>query len=291
MATDGGWVYTAWGYGKVQEQTRYKATITFDWGGTGYLNPSSTSTSIHFSIKLFTASRKTFQYDWGITQDFSLLYSLLQKQLSLPPNVQLTLYYPKGKLLKVLPTDSPLKLRLKSCAKLVGISKQNFTWDPVKKSQNIELSEDLLTVKKKDESEVMFESVLGTACMSSGVHQWQVKIDFLLDYEEEEDVFVGVANKNINLARSPLEIEYWGFMCIASRKFSQQVNEEFGENACAGDVLNVKLEYRENKGVLSFGKNGNDFGVAFSEIPPGVHPVVTLNYPKIQISLGKSSGI
>ena len=126
MATDEKWVYTAWGYGKVLEQTRFKASVKLTWGGTIYLPPSSISSSIHFSIKLFSSGRKTFQYEWGISQDFSLLFSLLQKQLSLPPNVQLSIYYTKGKLIKLLSTDSPLKLKLKSHIKFIGITKQNF---------------------------------------------------------------------------------------------------------------------------------------------------------------------
>ena len=289
MATDEKWIHTQWGYGKIMEQNRFKATVKFSWGGIGYLNTSSLTSSVHFSIKLFASGRKTFQYDWGINQDFSLLFSLLQKQLSLPPNIQLNLYYPKGKLVKILPSDSPLKLKLKSHTKFVGITKQNFTWDLNKKSANIELLDDLLTIKKKDDSEIMFESVLGTVSLNNGVHQWEIKMDFFMEYEEEEEVFIGVAAKNINLTKNPLEIEYWGFMCVACKKFAQGVNEEYGEFIATGDVVSVKIEFKDNKGVLNFGKNGNDFGVAFSDVPPGVYPVVTLNYPKIQVSLGKSA--
>ena len=137
-----------------------------------------------------------------------MLFSLLHKQLLLSPNVQLNLYYPQGKLIKISPLDSPLKLKLKKNTKLIGISKQNFTWDSSKKSENIELLDDLLTVKKKDDSDVMYESVLGTVCMSSGIHQWEIKMDFLMEFDEEEEIFIGVAMKNIGLNRNPLEIEY-----------------------------------------------------------------------------------
>jgi hypothetical protein len=288
MATDDKIVCTPLGYGKVLEHTRYKVTIKLHWGAIAYLNPSSVSTSVHFSIKLFSSSRKTLQYEWGISQDFSLLFSLLQKQLALPPNMQLNLLYPKGKLAKVLPSDSPMGLRLKNHTKMIGITKQSFTWDASKKSVNIELLDDLLTVKKKDESEVMFESVLGTVTMTSGLHQWEIKMDFLMDYEEEEEVFIGVANKGIGLQKNPLEIEYWGFMCIGCKKFAGGNNEEYGESIGTGDVVGVKLEFKENKGILGFSKNGVEFGAAFCDVPPGVCPVVTLNYPKIQVSLGKS---
>jgi uncharacterized protein YciU (UPF0263 family) len=291
MSTDEKWVLTQWGYGKILEQSRSKLIVKLTWGGVGYLNPSSIASSVHFSIKLFSAGRKTFQYEWGINQDFSLLFTLLQKQLSLPANIRLNLYFPRGKLNKVLVTDTPLKLKLKSHTKFIAITKQNFTWDASKKSANIELLDDLLTVKKKDDTEIMCESVLGTVSMSSGVHQWEIKMDFLMDYEEEEEVYIGVAMKNINLNKNPLEIEYWGFMCIGCKKFCQGFSEDYGDNINTGDVVGVKLEFKDNKGVLSFCKNGTDFGEAFSEVPPGVHPAITLNYPKIQVSLGKSAGI
>lgn len=291
MACDEKWVYTPWGYGKLQDQSKQKAVVSLSWGGTCYLNPSSISSSVHFSVKLFSAGRKTFQYEWGILQDFSLLFSLLHKQLALSPNIQLSLYYPQGKLNKISPTDSPLKLKLKNNMKLIAIAKQNFTWDSSKKSANIELLDDLLTLKKRDDSEVMFESVLGTVSMTSGLHQWEIKMDFLMEFDEEEEIFIGVAMKNINLNRCPLELEYWGFMCLASKKFCQSTNEDYGENIGTGDVVGVKLEYKEGKGFLGFSKNGNEFGNAFCDIPPGVHPAVTLNYPKMQVSLGKSTGM
>ena len=291
MACDEKWVYTPWGYGKLQEETTEKAIVNLTWGGTAYLNPISLSNSVNFYIKLFSSGRKTLEYEWEITQDFSLLFSLLHKQLLLSPNVQLNLYYPQGKLIKISPLDSPLKLKLKKNTKLIGISKQNFTWDSSKKSENIELLDDLLTVKKKDDSDVMYESVLGTVCMSSGIHQWEIKMDFLMEFDEEEEIFIGVAMKNIGLNRTPLEIEYWGFMCLNCKRFSLNVNEDYGENIETGDVVGVKLEYKDGKGTLSFCKNGAGLGNAFCDIPPGVCPAVTLNYPKMQVSLGKSSGM
>ena len=137
----------------------------------------------------------------------------------------------------------------------------------------------------------MFESVLGTVGISNGLHQWEIKMDFFMDYEEEEEVFIGVASKSINLSRNPLENEYWGFMCIACKKFYQQLIEDYGETIGTGDIVGVRLEYKDNKGILSFCKNGTDFGTAFYDVPPGVFPVVTLNYPKFQVSIGKSAVI
>ena len=137
----------------------------------------------------------------------------------------------------------------------------------------------------------MYETVLGTVCMNNGIQQWEIKMDFLMEFDEEEEVFIGVALKNINLNRNPLEMEYWGFMCLNCKRFSLNFNEDYGENIETGDVIGVKLEFKDGKGTLSFCKNGADMGNAFCDIPPGVCPAVTLNYPKMQVSLGKSSGM
>ena len=63
MACDEKWVYTPWGYGNVQEQTTEKVIVNLTWGGIGYLNPSSMSSSVHFSIKFFSAGRKVIPYE------------------------------------------------------------------------------------------------------------------------------------------------------------------------------------------------------------------------------------
>ena len=291
MASDEKWVYTPWGYGKHSSSTPSHAIVHQTWGGIGYLSPRSVSLTIPISIKLFSAGRKALSFDWPLTQEFSLLYTMLQKDLSLPPNMHLSLYYPRGRLHPLLGADTPLKLKLPSGTKFIGIAKQVFTWDASKKSANIELLDDLLTVKKKDEAEAMFESVLGTVCMSTGLHEWEIKIDFLADYEEEEEIFIGVANNGIDLNKNPMEIEYWGIMCLACQKFGQGLQEDYGDRCGTGDVVGVALEFKDNKGVISFSRNGVSLGNAFCEVPPGVFPVVTLNYPKIQVSLGKSANM
>ena len=292
MASDEKWVYTPWGYGKQLSSTPTQAVVDLHWGGTGYLSSLSVSSTIPISIKIFSAGRRTLNFDWGIQHEFSLLYSMVQKELSLPPNIQLSLYYPRGRLQKLIGADTPLKLKLPSHTKFIGIAKQIFTWDSSRKSANIELLDDLLTVKKRDDSDAMFESVLGTVCLTTtSLHEWEIKIDFLADYEEEEEIFIGVASKAIDLNKNPMEIEYWGIMCLACQKFCPGVQEDYGDRCGTGDVVGVALEFKDNKGTLSFSKNGVSFGNAFGEVPPGVFPVVTLNYPKIQVSLGKSASM
>ena len=78
-------------------------------------------------------------------------------------------------------------------------------------------------------------------------------------------------------------------MCLSSKKFGGGVLENYGEGLAAGDTLGIKLEYKENKGCLSFFKNKIEIGQAFSEIPAGVSPAVTLNYPKIVLKLNNNT--
>jgi hypothetical protein len=291
MISDEKWVYTSWGYGKVVEQHKSQAIVQLTWGGVGYLTPFSLKSSIRITVKLFTLDRKTLSFDWDISQDFSHLFTLIHKQQSLPPTVQVRLFLTRGKIIQISSYDSPLSLKIKNDTRLVAITKQCFTWDTSKKSPNIELLDDFLTIRKKEESEINYDSIFGSVELSAGSHEWEIKMDFMMQYDEEEEVFIGVATKSFSLDGNPLDGEYWGFMCVGCRKIGNRVHEEYGERIVTGDVVKVKLEYKNTKGTLSFAKNGTEFGNAFTDVPPKVFPVVTLNYPKIQVSLGKIMGV
>lgn len=219
-----------------------------------------------------------------------MLFKTLHKQLSLSPNVQIYLYMVKGKLFQLSSSDSPLSLRMKKDTKLVAITKKTFTWDAVKKSPRVELLDDQVSVRKKDECEIMFDSILGNIEISGGVYEWEIRMDFIMQYDEEEEVVVGVASKNFNVESSPMDGEFWGFWAISCRKISSGLNEEFGERVATGDTVTARLEYKDGKGNLAFSKNGTDLGVAFYDVPVGVYPAICLNYPKIQVSLGNAKG-
>ncbi|OMJ80874.1 hypothetical protein SteCoe_18777 [Stentor coeruleus] len=290
MISDEKWVYTSWGYGKVLEQSLSKAVVQLAWGGIGYLSPSSLQSSIHLTIKIFALDRKTLSFDWEICKNFSELFTLIHKTLSLPPTVQICLIHTRGKLIHINSFDSPFSLKMKSHTKLIGITKQSFTWDIKAKSPNIELLDDLLTIRKKDDSEISYDSIFGNVELNTGVQEWDIKMDFMIQYDEEEEVCIGVATKTFGFDGNPLDGEFWGFMCIGCRKIGNKINEEYGERIGNGDVVRVRLEYKNTKGILSFAKNGVDLGMAFNDVPQKVFPVVMINYPKIQVSLRKSMG-
>ena len=284
------WVYSTWGYGRVIQASDMKVVVELTWGATAYLGKESVSDYVPFSVKSFTRDRKTLSFDWKITQDFSDLFKDLHKQFNLSANIQIFLYMPRGKLVQINPLDSPVSLKLKKDSKLVLTARKTFTWDVIKKSQRIELLDDLLAVRKKDESEIMFDSVFGNAKASSGSCEWEIKIDFMIQYDEEEEIVIGVASKDFSYEDCPSDGGFWGFWAISCRKISANVNEEYGERVTTGDAVTVRLDFKGGKGNLSFLKNGIDLGVAFTDVPAGVFPAVCLNYPKIQVSLGKVRG-
>lgn len=78
-------------------------------------------------------------------------------------------------------------------------------------------------------------------------------------------------------------------MCLSGKKFGNGVVENYGKRMNAGDVLGIKLEYKENKGCLSFFNNKIEIGEAFVNVPIGVSPAVTLNYPKIVLKLNNKN--
>ena len=143
-----------------------------------------------------------------MTQDFSTLFSILHKQLELPPNIAIKLHYIKGKLLSISPNDTPLKISLKTHSKLVCMISNVFVWSESEKSENILLFESNQAVCKKEGSEVCFDSVIGTTVMNFGIYFWEIKLEFLEEYKEEEEIFVGVGKLKPNWKKNPVEEEY-----------------------------------------------------------------------------------
>jgi len=68
----------------------------------------------------------------------------------------------------------------------------SFSWDINAKGSGIKLSNYNLTANKNGESD--YQCVLGTIAINSGKYYWEIRIDKFVD---EEDIFVGVARKNI----------------------------------------------------------------------------------------------
>mmetsp|Transcript_27339 Transcript_27339/g.24107 ORF Transcript_27339/g.24107 Transcript_27339/m.24107 type:complete len:123 (-) Transcript_27339:278-646(-) len=122
--------------------------------------------------------------------------------------------------------------------------------------------------------------MLGNLVIESGRHYWEIRID---QFTDEEDLFVGIAKKDISLYGNPLESKvFWGYMCLCGKKFgSDGVLVDYGYSAKKNDTIGVLLEYKAGFGTLSFYKNGTKFGTAFSNLTGAFYPAVCMHYGDI----------
>ena len=79
------------------------------------------------------------------------------------------------------------------------LGQKTFTWDLNYKGTNIQLLNNFLTANKK--IEIDYETVLGTVGFTSGAagksrHYWEIKLEAFV---ELEDVYIGIARRNVDL--------------------------------------------------------------------------------------------
>jgi len=75
---------------------------------------------------------------------------------------------------------------------------------------------------------------------------------------EADDIFLGVAARDINLSTKPCEgLTYWGYVCCAAKAFSPKDEQMFsyGEMCAINDVVGVLLEFDRDQAQLSFYRN------------------------------------
>ena len=94
-------------------------------------------------------------------------------------------------------------------------------------------------------------------------------------YGDEEDLFIGIARKDIDLNVRPLDSGmFWGYMCLwnilidrlekywlirsnSSKKVGADgVLYDYGYQAKQNDIIGVLLEFKSGMGSLSFYRNG-----------------------------------
>lgn len=124
MIEDEKWVYTWLGYGKIADIQKNRIRVDLTWGAKLYIAPYLASSTVNFSVKSFAQTKKLLDFQWGILEDFSALFKLLYKQLAPGSDFQVNLYLPRGQLLKIKGSDTPLSLKMKTGAKLIAITKQ-----------------------------------------------------------------------------------------------------------------------------------------------------------------------
>ncbi len=202
-------VYTPVGYGTVLKSSETQVVVQLEWGGTAYLSPGDTTSTIPVQVKTFFGDRKLLKYEWAVTAPLSQLQATIAKELELPAISTFKILYPMGQLRELPGSETPSSLRLPAGCKLVGMVQQAFVWDESMKGNNIEVSGNGLTLTKKTEED--YETILGTIGLDSGRHYWEIKID---RYVNDEDIFIGVAHKDVPLYTRPPETgQFWGYLC------------------------------------------------------------------------------
>jgi tripartite motif-containing protein 9/67 len=137
--------------------------------------------------------------------------------------------------------------------KLIALIQTALVWDETFKGANIIVRNHNRTVTKRNDEE--YETILGNLELSTGCHKWEIKID---NYVSDEDIFIGVAKKDMNLYIRPTETgKAWGFLCTRGRKFGPDGQFlDYSENTGTDDVIGVQIEFTNGHGALSFTRNG-----------------------------------
>lgn len=127
-----------------------------------------------------------------------------------------------------------------------------MVWDEEYKGANMQIQNKGKTVIKRTEDD--YETILATVPLSSGKHKWEIVID---RFSSEEDLFIGVATKEVSLYSRPPDIgNFWGYIATSGKKFGTGgVVDEYSEVAGSGDVIGIVLEWTGEKATLSFTKN------------------------------------
>jgi hypothetical protein len=204
------YVYTPYGYGIIEDDSYpKKVKVRLDWGADAFLQAGLIQDSIPFEVKLFAASRKVYKFNLKIHNTFESVFERIKKELQLNSFSSLKVIYPMGVLKDIKPNDTPRSAKLPANARLVGVIKHHFVWDEHFRATNIEIINNGNTALKKNEEK--YESVLANVGLSSGSHYWEVKVD---KYVSDEDIFIGVAHKNVNLELRPTKTSgFWGYLC------------------------------------------------------------------------------
>ena len=114
----------------------------------------------------------------------------------------------------------------------------------------------------------MVADIIIDAPLSEGSHSWSIKLD-----EIDECLAIGVAHLNLE-ANSSFEVKsFWGYGPCLGEKLANGSSEIYwGREAEDGDVVEVQLEFLNNKGKLSFVINGESLGVLCDNLDPPLYP-------------------
>lgn len=175
---------------------------------------------------------------------------------------------------------------------LYSLQNEEYIWnnatetsklEPIKVDLNfcnssLDVDDNLKTVTASDRSKYVWRTALGTRCMKSGVHKWEVVIE---KTTSTCNIMIGVCEQHQQLTAYPGGADHnaagWSYYgCAPGYVYHNSRNKDYGEPFRIGDVIGVVLDMDE--GTLSFSKNGSDFGIAFSTELLGkeLYPAISL---------------
>eukprot|EP01017_Pseudomicrothorax_dubius_P026543 TRINITY_DN2971_c0_g2_i13.p1 TRINITY_DN2971_c0_g2~~TRINITY_DN2971_c0_g2_i13.p1 ORF type:complete len:353 (-),score=65.49 TRINITY_DN2971_c0_g2_i13:1-1059(-) len=254
------------------------ATVNLKWGGIVHLEERLLTKKIKFSVKTFFGTRKRFDFELDISTTVTQLKQLITEAAGEYSKsiCNLRLLYPMGAVTELNVGGNSLEAyRIPDGANLLLLVQTIFAWDPSHKGSGIKLSNNNLTANKN--GDVDYQTALGSVGFSSGRHYWELKIDKFVD---EEDLFVGVARRNINLNMRPNDTKnFWGYMPLCGKKISPDGELlDYGFSCKTQDIVGVLLEFKQGIGTLSFYKNGAKCGTAYSNLTGTLHPAISMYY-------------
>jgi len=165
-----------------------------------------------------------------------------------------------------------------------------WRWESDTISSGLQLDETQTKVTHKGSTST-WQSVIGCNFFNGGVHSWDIKVENNLS----NWLFIGVANKSWrgyldqSSGYAGQGVDSWSYGSNPGwGKTYGHTNTAYGTPYQTGDVITISLDF--NDGTLSFAKNGENYGVAFTGINEEVAPVATLYHAgdSVSISWNKS---
>jgi len=84
---------------------------------------------------------------------------------------------------------------------------------------------------------------------------------------------IGVAERNLDLNSNFAQKSFWGFEPNYAYRFVKGLSySHWGKKARVGDIIEVQLEFFNNKGTLSFLLNGESLGDLCQNLDPPLYP-------------------
>jgi tripartite motif-containing protein 9/67 len=167
-------------------------------------------------VKTFHDKRINYEFNVSIFDKLEKIRSLLfeKEPAEMSQYHVMKFVYAMGTIKTLNLFQTFAELDIPNNAQLVLLGQKTFAWDPNYKGTNLILLNNSLCVNKKQDH-ATFETVLGNVGFSSGSgnskHYWEIKLD---GFVELEDVFIGIARRNIDLnTRGQDTGSFWGYIC------------------------------------------------------------------------------